>query len=74
MPEETYHTDPETEETDVWSLVCSAWDEDMGWFRSTKRMEVAGGYVYQMESQRRNPDISWSISQSSVFVPDAPKG
>jgi hypothetical protein len=74
MPEETYHTDPETEEADVWSLVCSASSEDGdGWSRTTRRMEVAGGHVYQMQSEQINPDGSYSISQSSVFVPDVPK-
>jgi hypothetical protein len=72
MPDETYHTDPGMEDADVWSLVCAAMEE--GYARTTKRMAVSGGYVYQMEAQQLNPDGSVSLSQSSVFVPDVPRG
>jgi hypothetical protein len=55
----------------AWVLVCKASSQDQGWMKSTKRMDVWGGAIYQMETQQRNLDGTYSLSQSSVFVPGA---
>lgn len=58
--EDTRHFgDPET-----WELVCKAWNKKEDWMKSTKRMRVIGGWVYQMSTQQGN-----NIAETSVFVP-----
>jgi hypothetical protein len=53
----------------AWELVCKASSERQGWMKSTKRLTLRNGHLYQTETQQRNPDGSYALSQSSVFVP-----
>lgn len=53
----------------AWTLVCKASSQAQGWMKSTKRMAVQGGAIFQTETQQRNPDGSYALSQATVFVP-----
>lgn len=52
----------------AWELVCKASSQEQGWMKSTKRLQVERGYLYQTETQQRNPDGSWALSQALVYV------
>jgi hypothetical protein len=56
-------------EPDTWIVVAKASSESAGFMKTTKKMAVPGGSIYQMETQQKAPDGSWALSQSSVFVP-----
>lgn len=56
-------------EPDAWAVVCKASSESAGFMKSTKKMAVPGGALFQTETQQRNPDGSWALSQAAVFVP-----
>jgi hypothetical protein len=53
----------------AWAVVGKASSKAQGWMKSTKKMLLPQGVIYQMETQQRNPDGSWALSQSAVFVP-----
>jgi len=55
---------------DVWKLLCKASNDRQGWMKSTKVMYLsrACGYLVQCETQQRNPDGSYALSQSMVYV------
>lgn len=36
----------------------------------TSRFKVGAGTIYQMQTERKNPDGSFTLSQSSCFVPN----
>lgn len=54
---------------EVWELLCKESLPPQGWMRSTKRMTLHNGAIYQTETQQRNPDGSYALSQATVFVP-----
>ncbi len=56
---------------DVWELVCKASSDAQGWMRSTKRMNVERGSLYQVSTQQRNPDGSYAVAEALAFVPDS---
>lgn len=56
---------------DTWELICKASSQDQGWMKSTKAMNVGHGVVIQVSTQQRNPDGSYAIAESTVFVPGA---
>ena len=39
-----------------------------GWKKSTKAMEVEGGCVIQVTSERLNPDGTFSLSEAVAFI------
>lgn len=41
------------------------------WTKSTKAMDVPGGVVIQVSTERLNPDGSWSVAEALTFVPNA---
>ena len=72
---------------DVWELVCKASSKEQGWMKSTKRMRVATGYIYQVSTEFRATCSyktkeetlveSFSVtscSESICFVPDFSTG
>jgi hypothetical protein len=50
---------------DVWELVCKASNPMLGIEKSTKRMKVPGGWVYQAST--RTPS---GVAEALAFVPD----
>ena len=55
---------------DLWLLLSKASSEIQGWMKSCKAMQIEGvGCVVQTTSERRNPDGSWSVSDTQCFVP-----
>lgn len=55
---------------DAWQLICKASSQSEGWMKSTKTMQIAGvGCLVQTETQQRNPDGSYALSQAVEFVP-----
>ena len=56
-------------DSDGWKLICKASSESQGWMKSTKAMDVNGtSVIVQTETQQRNPDGSYALSQAVVFV------
>lgn len=54
----------------LWQVVARASSEEEGWRKVTRRMALhPGGAIYQTETQQRNPDGSYALSQATVFVP-----
>jgi S-adenosylmethionine hydrolase len=56
---------------DTFRLLCKSSSENEGWMKSTKYCNVRGGCVLQTETQQRNPDGSYILSQALVYVPNA---
>ncbi len=55
---------------DIFQLICKASSQSEGWMKSTKAMEVQGcGCLVQVTTQQKNPDGSYSVAESLVFVP-----
>lgn len=54
---------------DQWELLCKASSEKEGWMKSTKAMSVGTGCIVQCTTQQRNPNGSYTISESVCFVP-----
>lgn len=52
----------------AWELICKASSQSQGWMKSTKRLEVRGGWLYQTETQQRSADGTWALSQALAFV------
>ena len=52
-----------------WKCLNKASSESQGWMKSTKVLDIFGvGCLVQTETQQRNPDGSWALSQALVFV------
>lgn len=49
---------------DVWELVCKATNKDLGIMKSTKRMKVKNGYVYQVTTETMH-----GCAEALVYVP-----
>ena len=54
---------------DAWELVCKASSESQGWMKSTKMMSLPSGVLWQVTTQQRNPDGSFSVAEALAFVP-----
>ena len=54
---------------DTFALWCKASSEAQGFFKSTKVANVPGGCLVQTETQQKNPDGSYALSQALTFVP-----
>ncbi len=55
---------------DVFGLWVKASSQNEGWMKSSKVANVPGGCLVQTETQQRNPDGSYALSQALAFVPD----
>jgi len=54
---------------DVWKLVCKA--SGKNWMKSTKRMEVEGGFIIQVSTEFRDDSGNvTACAESLCFVPD----
>lgn len=56
---------------DTWELICKASSKTQGWMKSTKAMDVEVGVVLQVETQQKNSDGTYSLSNGLTFVPNA---
>lgn len=60
---------------DVWELVCKASSKAQGWMKSTKRMKVPGGWLYQVTTEHRAGGVAsgyvTACAEALAFVPDA---
>lgn len=54
---------------ELWVVLCKASSREQGWMKTTKAMQVHRGCLVQTETQQRNPDGSYALSQALVFVP-----
>ncbi len=54
---------------DNFQLLFKAESKDKTWTKGTKAMEVPGGCVVQVTTERKNPDGSWSNAEALTFVP-----
>ena len=45
-----------TGDPDVWELVCKASSQSQGWMKSTKRMRIPDGWLYQVTTEHRSGD------------------
>lgn len=57
-------------EGDTFKLWTKASSQREGWMKSTKVANLPNGALVQTETQQRNPDGSYALSQALVFVPD----
>lgn len=56
---------------DTFKLISKASSEAEGWMKSTKAMEIESiGCVIQTTTQQRNQDGSYSLCDTTTFVPD----
>ncbi|HEY9015288.1 MAG TPA: hypothetical protein VIM84_09525 [Gemmatimonadales bacterium] len=53
---------------DPWEIVSFSNDHH-GLERCTRKLRLTNGYLYSAEMRQQNPDGTFSLSQSSVFVP-----
>ena len=55
----------------AWELVCKASSQSQGWMKSTKRMQVPGGHLYQATTEHRNPLTGFVVAcaEALVFAP-----
>lgn len=57
----------------AWEVVGKASSKEQGWMKSTKRMRVDGGYLYQATTEHRHADGSVACcAEALAFVPDPP--
>jgi hypothetical protein len=55
---------------DLFQLIRNASSESQGCMKITKAMEISGfGCLVQVSTQQKNPDGSYSVAESLVFVP-----
>ncbi|MDF2499304.1 MAG: hypothetical protein K0Q77_18 [Anaerosporomusa subterranea] len=52
-----------------FTLLAKASSEEQGFMKTTKVMNVPGGCLVQTETQQRNRDGSYALSQALCFVP-----
>lgn len=56
-------------EGDVFGLWVKASSQNEGWMKTSKVANIPGGCVIQTETQQRNPDGSYVLSQALAYVP-----
>lgn len=56
---------------DTFALWLKASSQNEGWMKTTKVANIPGGCLVQTETQQRNPDGSYALSQALTFVPGA---
>jgi len=64
-PDIVVHGDP-----GAWVLICKASSQSQGWMKSTKRMKVAGGWLYQVTTEHRANGVVTACAEALTFVPD----
>lgn len=64
---EQIHGDPDT-----WECVSKASSASQGWMKSTKRMRVPGGYLYQVTTEHRRDGTVTACAEALAFVPGGP--
>ena len=50
--------------SDMWELICKASNEKLGIMKSTKRMRVSRGYLYQVTTETPQ-----GVAEALCFVP-----
>jgi len=53
---------------DVWKLICKASSESQGWMKSTKRMDVEGGYLTLVTTEHRDPETGAVVACAEALV------
>ncbi len=53
----------------TFQLLCENSSESQGFVKSTKVCNVMGGCLVQTETQQRNPDGSYALSQALTYCP-----
>lgn len=53
----------------TFKLLCKSCSEKEGFMKSTKVCNVEFGCIVQFSSQQRNPDGSYSLAESSTYIP-----
>lgn len=65
-PDIKVHGDP-----GAWECVCKASSAEQGWMKSTKRMKVDSGWLYQVTTEHRNKSgIVTACAEALTFVPN----
>lgn len=64
IPDLKIHGDP-----GAWECICKASTKSEGWMKSTKRMKLENGYLYQVSTQQKNSDGTYTIAEALTFVP-----
>jgi hypothetical protein len=54
---------------DAFQLLCEKSSTSQGFVKSTKVCNVTGGCLVQTETQQRNPDGSYVLSQALTYCP-----
>ncbi len=73
-PEDARKNTPDlkvTGDPGAWELVCKASSASQGWMKSTKRMQIDSGYLYQVSTEHRNPEtgLVTACAEALTFVP-----
>ncbi len=59
----------------AWVVVCKASSKAQGWMKSTKRLKVPGGWLYQVTTEHRAGGVAsgyvTACAEALAFVPDA---
>jgi len=56
----------------AWVVVGKASSKEQGWMKSTKRMAVEGGALFQVSTEHRDPaGVVTACAEALVFVPRA---
>jgi hypothetical protein len=55
----------------AWVVVGKASSKAQGWMKSTKRMKVPGGWLYQATTEHRADGKVTACAEALAFVPDA---
>jgi hypothetical protein len=63
-PDIQIHGDPDT-----WQCVSKASSSSQGWMKSTKRMRVPGGWLYQVTTEHRSNGVVTACAEAIAFVP-----
>lgn len=53
---------------DAWELVCKASSASQGWMKSTKRMRVDGGWLYQVTTEHRVNGAVVACAEALAFA------
>lgn len=63
-PDIKFHGDPK-----AWECVAKASSLSQGWMKSTKRMMVPGGWIYQVTTEFRSPASETKVGGQSFTKP-----
>lgn len=55
----------------AWVIVGKASSKAQGWMKSTKRLRVEGGWLYQATTEHRHAGVVVACAEALAFVPDA---